>query len=230
MLEPMDEGERRWQRATRKQRHLLAFASIAACVLAGAVGFWLAFGRPPTVQKIAQPLTNQLGLPSAQAAPQAATPAATDSPGPTGSGPAGSAPAASPTPSASVTPGLRDGSLEFNVRAVLCGQDTVGNGVFYRNAVGDYCIVTVTVRNVGDQPVTLGSIAQQATTTDGQQSTVDWAASTAAASGSPAVNQPIPPQGQLETIMAFDVPEDGIMKAVTLHGGENTPGVTVTIR
>jgi hypothetical protein len=225
MLEPMDEGERRWQRATRGRRRLLAFASIAACVLAGAIGFWLAFGQAPTIQTIAEPLTKQLGLPSGQAAPRVLPPV-TDPPSPTGS----ATPSKSPALSGSAVPGLRDGSLEFNVRAVLCGQDTVGNGVFYRSAAGDYCIVTVTVRNVGDQPVTLSSTPQQVTTTDGQKADVDWAASVAATSGSPAVNQPIPPQGQLETIMAFDVPEDGIVKALTLHGGENTPGVTVSIR
>jgi cytoskeletal protein RodZ len=226
MLEPMDEGERRWQQATRKRRWLLSFASIAVCVLVGALGFWLAYGRSPTIQTIAEPLTNPLGLPSGQAAPRVPPPVATD-----GGSPSASASASgSPTPSASVTPGLRDGSLEFNVRATLCGQDTVGNGTFYRSAVGDYCIVTVTVRNVSDQPVTLGAIAQQATTTDGQQSAVDWTASVAATSGSPAVNQPIPPQGQLETIMAFDVPEDGILKSLTLHGAADSPGVTVTLR
>jgi hypothetical protein len=229
MMDPLDEGEqaeRRWRQATRRPRRLLILAAIGLCLVAGAIGFALALVRPPATSKLAQPITDIPG--PGQAAPQAQPEPTTDAPSPSPTGPP--ATTAPPTPSSSAGAAMRDGSLEFNVRAVLCGQDTVGNGSLYRNAVGDYCIVTVTVRNVGDKPVTLAGVPQRASTTDGRQFPIDWTASVGAVNGPPVVNQPIPPQGQLETVLAFDVAEDATLTSLTLHDAPDSPGVTIAVR
>jgi hypothetical protein len=71
------------------------------------------------------------------------------------------------TPSASPSPRIpklnqvaRDGKFAFKVTKVQCGIHKVGSGSFSSTAQGQYCAITLNVRNDGDEPQTMFSSNQ----------------------------------------------------------------------
>src|SRR5688500_4684161 len=64
---------------------------------------------------------------------------------------------------------VRDGKLEFVVRSVQCGVGQLGPDYADERAQGQFCLVSLTVKNVGDQPQTMSDGAQKGYGTNGAQ-------------------------------------------------------------
>src|SRR5262245_21771627 len=47
---------------------------------------------------------------------------------------------------------VRDGKFEFTVQSVKCGVSQVGEDPLTKTAQGQFCLVTISVKNIGDKP------------------------------------------------------------------------------
>jgi hypothetical protein len=65
---------------------------------------------------------------------------------------------------------VRDGKFEFTVKTVQCGGDSVGTVGFEEKAQGQFCVVKMTVSNVGDEAQMLDGSSQYAFDADGKSS------------------------------------------------------------
>jgi eukaryotic-like serine/threonine-protein kinase len=100
---------------------------------------------------------------------------------------------------------VRDGQFEFAVARFSCGRRTVGSGTGVVHAQGQYCLVALRVRNVGDEPRNLLADAQHLYDADGNRHQVANAATWASSPQlltAPRLNPGIAVSGTL----VYDVP------------------------
>lgn len=106
---------------------------------------------------------------------------------------------------------VRDGKLEFVVKGASCGHASAGG----RTAQGQYCLVELTVANIGDKPATFSG-GNQKGSSQGAEYKDDSAVYTT-----------INPGNSVAATLAFDVPRDGTLRSVTLHDSAFSGGVVV---
>jgi serine/threonine protein kinase len=100
---------------------------------------------------------------------------------------------------------VRDGQFEFAVARFSCGRRTVSSGATVVRAQGQFCLVTLRVRNVGDEPRSLLADAQHLYDADGNRHQVANAATWASSPQlltAPRLNPGIAVSGTL----VYDVP------------------------
>jgi hypothetical protein len=110
-----------------------------------------------------------------------------------------------------------DGALQFTVTRVTCGVPGLG----LRRAQGRYCLVDVTVRNVGSAAAIFDGSAQKAYDERGSEFAHDSSAAPYA--------DPVNPGNRLHGRLAFDVPAGTRLAAVVLHTAASSAGVRVPL-
>ena len=139
-----------------------------------------------------------------------------------------SEPTESATESPTAAPGggeATDGTVGFTVHGVEVGSSVVSSSApIEKTAQGQYVVVHMTVTNLGDQPATfLGTL--QKLKADGTTYNIDDEATSYLDSGL----AEIPPGGQVDVSVAFDVPPGTVPGAIELHADPLTPGVEVPL-
>ena len=137
---------------------------------------------------------------------------------------------------ASAGPGIgdpvRDGNFEFVVSGAECGVQEVEGTLDYQRATarGQFCLVSISVTNIGDEPQLWFDGAQEGLTdtgatveTDGQAS--DYA-SDVGATGFEDINPGLSIEG---IVLAFDIAPDQTLEAVVLHDSTFSRGVKVAL-
>ena len=132
-------------------------------------------------------------------------------------------------PSASVGQAVRDGKFEFTVNNVNCGAARVGGDVTGETAQGQFCLVNLTVKNIGDQAQMLDASSQLGYSADGSKYDANSMASIAANEGTQTFLNNINPGNQVTGTVAFDVPKDKTLTKVELHDSPASGGVTVQV-
>lgn len=175
--------------------------------------------------------------------PTASTGAASSSSGPASSAPASSAPpattaapkpaptSATPPPPAAARLGspVRDGKFEFVVSKVDCGKSTLGSGGLTKKAQGQFCLVALTVTNVGNESQYLDASSQKAMDAQGRQFSPDTAAAIYLGDqGNTFLNQ-INPGNKVDGQLVFDVPKDVKITKLQLHDSPFSGGVSVAL-
>ena len=67
----------------------------------------------------------------------------------------------------------RDGKFEFTVTKVDCGKTQIGNQYLNTKAQGQFCLVSMTVTNIGTKPQMFSSINQKAIDAQGRELSAD---------------------------------------------------------
>ena len=128
---------------------------------------------------------------------------------------------------------MRDGKFEFVVSSVKCGVPTVGPtvgpGIDSVTAQGQFCIATMTVRNIGSEAQTFDSDWQYAYNVAGTKFDVNGSASLAAHSGTQSFLQQINPGNQITVKVVYDVPRGTTITRLELHDSILSGGVDVTV-
>ncbi len=123
----------------------------------------------------------------------------------------------------------RDGKFEFTVTGMKCGVEQVG-GEFGSKAQGEFCVVSVTIKNVADTAEAFADSSQQATDTDGKTYDVDSSASLSANADGSTFYENINPGNKVNGKIAFDVPEGTKLASIVLHESMYTAGVRVPLK
>ena len=125
----------------------------------------------------------------------------------------------------------RDGKFEFVVSNVECGVDEVGSEFLNETAQGQFCLVTMSVTNIGDEAQFFDAGSQKAITNTG--ATVD-ASSTASLyaneEGGSFLEEINPGNSVRDVIVVYDIAPDQSLEAVELYDSLFSGGVTVSLK
>jgi hypothetical protein len=152
----------------------------------------------------------------------------------TGNPPAAAAttrPAAPPTPT---QPGLnqpvRDGMLQFTVTKMSCGHASVSIGEITRSAQGQFCLITLTVANVGRQARAFSEGFQKAIGDDDSNYTPDSAAGFIVNSGAATIWTVVNPGNHVSGTIVFDIPRERRIVRLELHDQAFSDGAELPLR
>jgi hypothetical protein len=133
-----------------------------------------------------------------------------------------------PPPPPGIGDAVRDTAIEFTVTSVECGHATVGEGIFTQRAAGQFCLVGVVMRNVGDVLAIVSDEHQWAVTADGERHRADHDG-TVRANGSLFTSfVPVVPGDSVIGTVVFDIPTDAAITTLELHDNENSVGAVIT--
>lgn len=135
--------------------------------------------------------------------------------------------AGGPTETVDLREAGRDGNLEFTVRQIECGVDRIGDAFVSQTAVGQFCLVEMTIRNVGDRPATFSDSLQRAYGTDGARFGADTGAGILANAEQQVFLNEINPGNRVTGVVVYDIPPDARIAELELHESEHSPGVRV---
>ncbi len=124
----------------------------------------------------------------------------------------------------------RDGKFEFTVKSVECGKATVGaNQYLTKTAQGQYCLLNMSVKNIGNEPQTMFSMNQYLYNKTGQKYESD---STATIyndpSGGATFTSSVNPGNSASAALVFDIPKDQAPVTAELHDSAFSAGVKVS--
>jgi hypothetical protein len=123
---------------------------------------------------------------------------------------------------------VRDGAVAFVLDDVRCGPDRLGPEDEPYRAMGRFCLVTVTARNDGNEPVRIRQLAQRAHGTAGARYIPDpVAARYANPDGDPFGR--LRPGESVTGVLVFDIPPAARLTHVEVHAGVYTRGVAVSV-
>jgi hypothetical protein len=125
----------------------------------------------------------------------------------------------------------RDGKFEFTVKSVECGKASVGtNEYLTKTAQGQYCLLNMTIKNIGNEAQSLFSGNQYLLNASGQKYSADDSATLhAAPSGSSWYNN-INPGNSVEGTIVFDIPKDQTPATAELHDSSFSGGIKVSLQ
>ena len=137
-------------------------------------------------------------------------------------------------PKAKPLPGLhekvRDGKFEFTVKSVTCGVKAVGDQYLGQKAQGQYCLVKLTVQNIGDEAQSLFADNQYLFDATGRKFSADSTASIYAGNQAQTIYQEINPGNSVTGTVYYDVPKTAKPAKLELHDSAYSGGVTISLR
>ena len=125
---------------------------------------------------------------------------------------------------------VRDGKFEFTVEKVKCGVSKVGDSLLSDKAQGQFCLVTLKVRNIGSEAQTFDDSSQYAFGTSGAKYDSDTAAGLDANNGATTFLDDINPGNSVTGIVVYDIPKTAHIAKLELHDSPFSGGVTVTVK
>lgn len=148
--------------------------------------------------------------------------------------PASSGVPATAAPSAAAPrPGIgapaRDGKFEFVVRGVRPGGTSIGPDFMAERAQGEFVLVDLTVRNIGDKAQSLDISSQKLLSAQGTQFSPDTAATIQVDDGG-VFYEEINPGNALQLTVVYDLPAGTDATQIDLHDSLFSGGVTVDLR
>lgn len=123
----------------------------------------------------------------------------------------------------------RDGKFEFTVKSSECGITEIGTDMLGAKAQGQFCLVTINVKNISKKPQILDGSSQKAYTADGTEYSTDTEAGLYANLEQNTFFEEINPGNQVTGMFVFDVPKDVKLTKLELHDSAFSGGVTVSL-
>lgn len=125
----------------------------------------------------------------------------------------------------------RDGKFEFTVKSVTCGKESVGANEFLtKKAQGQFCLMDLTVKNIGDEKQSLLSSDQKLFNAAGQEFSADDTATMYNSEDSTSTwYSDINPGNSVSGVIVFDLPKDQTPVSAELHDSAFSNGVKVNL-
>lgn len=125
-----------------------------------------------------------------------------------------------------------DGKFQFTVTAIKCGQPSVSDssGYLTKTAQGQYCLLSVTANNIGDQSQTLDSTSQYLYDSSNKKYSSDSEATIEISPTDNTFFNPINPGNTVNGTIVFDIPKGVTPVTVELHDSALSGGVKVSLQ
>ncbi|MFG1759772.1 DUF4352 domain-containing protein [Micromonospora echinofusca] len=123
----------------------------------------------------------------------------------------------------------RDGKFEFTVKSSKCGVTKVGDSVLGEKAQGQFCLVTINVKNIGKEAQMFDGSSQKAYAADGTEYSADTGAAIYANKNAETFLNDINPGNQVTGVVVFDIPKKVTLTKLELHDSPFSGGVTVAL-
>ncbi len=123
-----------------------------------------------------------------------------------------------------------DGKFQFTVTGMKCGVPSVGPAEFGEKAQGQFCLVDVTVKNVGSTAEVFSDMSQKAYDAKGTEFTSDSGAATWANKDHSTFLESINPGNAVDGKLVFDVPKGTKLASIVLHESTFTAGIKVPLK
>jgi hypothetical protein len=126
----------------------------------------------------------------------------------------------------------RDGKFEFTVTAMKCGETSVGTSEYLQQkAQGQFCRVSMNIKNIGDKSQSLFADNQKLVDADGKEySYASTATIYAAPSGGSTWYDQINPGNTVTGDVLFDLPAGVTPVTAVLHDSAYSGGVKVNLQ
>lgn len=126
----------------------------------------------------------------------------------------------------------RDGKFEFTVTSIKCGEKSVGDQYLNEKAQGEFCRLSLSIKNIGDEAQSLLSSDQKLLNAEGQQFAADDTATIYASSGNSGSTwfDQINPGNSVKGDILFDVPAGAKITTAELHDSSFSGGVKVNLQ
>lgn len=139
-----------------------------------------------------------------------------------------SASASATKTTAKIGQAARDGQFEFTVKKIQCGVAKIGGEFTEKKPQGQYCLITVTVKNIGKEARTLDDSNQKAYDAAGRQFSTDEAGLYVPNNDTMFINN-INPGNSATGVIVFDIPADGKLTKIELHDSTFSGGIEVAL-
>ena len=123
---------------------------------------------------------------------------------------------------------VRDGKFAFTVTRVDPGVDHVGEGFAAQKPQGEFVLVHVTVKNIGDEAQLFDDTSQKLVDSQGRQYDTDSGAAIVLDDSNSFLNN-INPGNSVKGVLVFDVPKGLTLSRIELHDSMFSGGVTVAL-
>jgi hypothetical protein len=123
-----------------------------------------------------------------------------------------------------------DGAFSFTVKTVECGIESVGNDTFGEEAQGQFCLISLSIENIGDEAQTMFADNQKLFDTEGREFSADTGSMIYLENGADAWLSEINPGNTLEGQILFDIPKDATLDYITLSESLFSGGVEVSLQ
>jgi hypothetical protein len=125
----------------------------------------------------------------------------------------------------------RDGKFEFIVKSIECGKSSVGpNQYLTKTAQGQFCLLTLNVKNIGDKQQYFSESDQKLLNSAGQQYSPDSTATLYNSNNSDSFLAQINPGNSVDGVLVFDIPKDQTPTTAELHDSSFSGGVKVSLQ
>ena len=123
----------------------------------------------------------------------------------------------------------RDGKFEFTVKSSKCGVAKVGTSMLGAKAQGQFCLVTVNVKNIGKEAQMFDGSSQKAYAANGTEYSADNGAALYANKDAETFLNDVNPGNQVTGVVVFDIPKNVKLAKLELHDSPFSGGVTVSL-
>ena len=123
----------------------------------------------------------------------------------------------------------KDGKFQFTVTKMSCGRTSVGSSFLNQKAQGQFCLVTVKVKNIGDKAQMFAGSNQKAYDAKGTEFSNDSGAEIYANSEAQTFLQEINPGNAVTGKLVFDVSKSTKLVRLELHDSIFSGGVEVAL-
>lgn len=126
---------------------------------------------------------------------------------------------------------VKSGSFAFTVKGIECGKTSVGDQFITEEAQGQYCMLDVTAKNVGDEAKYLNADSQYLYDDQGREFSADSVATGYVNPDSTTFFlEEINPGNSVSGKIAFDVPKDANIVSAKVGEGILVSGVKVNLK
>lgn len=125
---------------------------------------------------------------------------------------------------------VRDGKFEFVVTSVQPGLTEIGDNPYLaKHAQGQFVVVAMSVKNIGDKPQSFSPSAQKLFDADGRSFESDTMAQIALGDSDVPVYDNINPGNTVEVKVVYDMPPDAVPTSIELHDSVFSGGAKVSL-
>lgn len=136
--------------------------------------------------------------------------------------------AAPPADTVGIGTAVADGKFEFTVTQLEPGGTHIGPEGYGADAQGQFVLVHLTVRNIGNEAQYFDGSSQTLVDSQGRKFSADSSAAIYLDQSNSFLNQ-INPGNQVEGVVVFDIPADATLVSITLHDSMFSGGVDVQL-